>query len=90
MSVLATMFVKLVNSECSVRLSKHFFAAFAASQNCKSNFFFISSDSQKFSQLPVQCIAALYNLEITAILLDNTRKSLNFYCFESVQNLVSF
>ena len=33
---------------------------------------------------------ALYNLGIVAILLANLRKSLKFYCFESVQDLVSF
>ena len=32
----------------------------------------------------------LYNLEMVAILLANTRKSLKLYCFESDQNLVSF
>ena len=32
MLILATLFVKLFNSECYVSLSKHFFSAFSASE----------------------------------------------------------
>ena len=45
MLILATMFVELFNSQYSVCLNKNFFAALAASKNCKS-------EEAGFFQLP--------------------------------------
>ena len=49
MSLLATMFAKLLNSECFVSLSKRFFDDFAASRNSKSEPFQIEQPSKDFS-----------------------------------------
>ena len=71
MSILVTVLVKLFNFECFVSLSKHFFTAFAASQNCKSEKASFSNlkESQNFSQVSVQCTTALENCGSVANML---------------------
>ena len=56
---------------------------------CQKASFFSLNDSPKFSQLPAQYAAALYNIGRVAILLASTGKSLKFRYFGSMQNLVS-
>ena len=86
MSILTTIFVKQFNSPCSVCLSKGFFAAFAALQNCESE---KASFFNHVEQLPknfsVTC-AVPCDFETVATLRANSRKSLKFHCFELVQN----
>ena len=94
MSIMATMFVKLFCCQCSIALCAGVNAfllflqnrkfAKAKKQNLHLN------ESQKFFGFPMQCATALCSLKIVAILLVNARKTLKFYPFKSVQNLVSF
>ena len=91
MSILRTMFVKQFNFRCSVTLSKGFFCYFCCnvkSQKRKSKLFQLSWTTAK--NLLSGLRRAFYNLKIAAILLANTRKSLNFHCFKSVQNFNQF
>ena len=84
MSILATMFVKLCNSECFISISKRFFCCFCSivkMQKRKSEFFFNLNENHKF---------CLQNFEIVAILLVNSGKSRKFCSFESILNLVFF
>ena len=60
----------------------------AESEKARINFRL--NESQKASLLPSQCVLALGSLKVVAILLVNARKPIKLYCFESVQNLVSF
>ena len=57
MSILATMFAELFDSQCSARLSKGFIAAFATNikfAKARKPTFFVLNDGQKISQLLVQ------------------------------------
>ena len=92
MSIMATMFVKLVYFQCSVYWSKRFFCCFCniVTLRKRKSEHFHSNEGQKSFQLPAQCATTLHSLRIAAILLVNARKSLKFHCFESVQKLVFF
>ena len=81
MSILAAMFVILFNSNCTVFLEHRKIA------KLKKQPFSSRTTAKKI----LNCwrrATALYNIGIVAILLANTSKSLNFYRFESAQNLV--
>ena len=56
----------------------------------KANTNFRLNESQKVFLLPAQCPVVLYSLKTVAILLANIRKLLKLYCFQLVQNLVTF
>ena len=96
MSISVTMFVKLLNFEFFVCLSKHFFCYFCSItylQKQKSEFFFNLKGCKNFSEVeiwkqPPQWATIFYNFGIVAISLANSWKPLKFHCFESIENLV--
>ena len=97
--MLAVMFATLFNSYSSVCLRECFFPA---SLHCKiakekKQAFQIAKEKkqalnkrQKKNFNRLHTATGLYDFEIAAILLANTKKSLKFYRFESVHILVSF
>ena len=90
MPVMATMFLELFYSQCSVCLGKRFSLFLQHHEIAKAKKrAFLFKREPKNSMLSMQCTVALHGHRIVAILLVNARKSLKFHCLESVQNLVS-
>ena len=83
MSILATIFVRLFDSECSVSFSKRtFFAAFASAlQKSQKRDFFNLNVSQNLPKLFTQyATAALYNLKVVTLLFAKPKLE-NYYNF---------
>ena len=85
MPILAAMFVKLFNFECSVYWSKDFLLLLQhrAIAKAKKRPFFNLNDSQNISKLPAQSTIAIHVFVIVAIFAVETGKSLKFHRFES-------
>ena len=79
MPVMATMFLKLFYSQCSVCLSKGFSLFLQHHEIAKAKKrAFLFKREPKNCLLSVQCTVALYGLRIVAILLVNAKNYSNF------------
>ena len=78
--ILATLFVKLCNSECSDNSSKRFLLLLRHRKIAKAKKCFFNLNDKNFLRF---CAIALHNHAFVAC----TGKSLKFHRFESVQNL---